>query len=640
VEAFDADGGVGGVTRFFVQGNPRFVITKEQCSNSRCTGLVTLNSTLDYETHPVEVFTILARDGAALTKRSNTARANITVHVLDEQDSPPVFLTTFDVPLRVLENIPSGSRIIKVAAEDGDRFALRKNAISYNIAPNDFFDIDSDSGWLSLKQALDRETCPTLNLSITAIEQDAMRMRSTMRVEIIVVDADDNVPTCAADNYTARIDRDSRTLIVDQPIVVSDADQGKNAVFDVSLVGEFSAAFNLYPTTIHGSGEVTVEIANFSVLEKTSAKEIPLQIHLVPQGDSTKQGVCVLTVMIDDERPSAGRDATSRPSVSTKKAETFKPWQYTAEVAENSPIGTRVLTINLPSTDVRGDTKFHLVVNHDGTQDDYPRSPLQLAADGSIVVAEAIDYEHTQALNISVYARTEGRSLLFALIYVNVIDINDEVPIFRLPKDFRVVVSDSSTAGEILDIPYALAVDADRSEEFSRVEYSMINYKDYYEISPESSEIRFLKSLALYPHSTMNLTIRATDNPKGKPSARNIAYGTVCVVVLRDRLVVSNQTADFLSRYPSRIDVYDDESVGSTLATAPALLLPQRQVELSVSGPAAELVELSRSSGELRLRKSLRSFASQTLCVQLQARMKSEVKAAQGLTDLPAAEKT
>lgn len=68
---------------------------------------------------------------------------------------------------------------------------------------------------------------------------------------------------------------------------------------------------------------------------------------------------------------------------------------------------------------------------------------------------------------------------------------------------------------------------ADRSEEFSRVEYSMINYKDYYEISPESSEIRFLKSLALYPHSTMNLTIRATDNPKGKPSARNIAYGTV-----------------------------------------------------------------------------------------------------------------
>lgn len=74
------------MTRFFVQGNPKFVITKEQCSNSHCNGFVTLNTTLDYETHPVEVFTILARDGAALTKRSNTAHANVTVHVLDEQE--------------------------------------------------------------------------------------------------------------------------------------------------------------------------------------------------------------------------------------------------------------------------------------------------------------------------------------------------------------------------------------------------------------------------------------------------------------------------------------------------------------------------------------------------------------------------
>lgn len=112
------------------------------------------------------------------------------------------------------------------------------------------------------------------------------------------------------------------------------------------------------------------------------------------------------------------------------------------------------------------------------------------------------------------------------------------------------------------------------------------------------------------------------------------------IVVLRDRPVASNQTADFLNRYPNRIDVYDDESVGSTLATAPALLLPQQQVELSVSGPAAELVELSRKSGELRLRKSLRSFASQTLCVQLQARTKEAAKSAQSLTEASSTEKT
>lgn len=54
-----------------------------------------------------------------------------------------------------------------MTAEDGDRFALRRNTISYDIAPNDFFGIDPESGWLTLKKNLDRETVPVVNLEIT-----------------------------------------------------------------------------------------------------------------------------------------------------------------------------------------------------------------------------------------------------------------------------------------------------------------------------------------------------------------------------------------------------------------------------------------------------------------------------------------
>jgi hypothetical protein len=75
-------------------------------------------------------------------------------------------VATLTQPLRVAEDLPIGSKIFQAVAEDGDRHAPKKNEIYYEIGENENFDIDSFSGWITLKKPLDRETTASFSLNI------------------------------------------------------------------------------------------------------------------------------------------------------------------------------------------------------------------------------------------------------------------------------------------------------------------------------------------------------------------------------------------------------------------------------------------------------------------------------------------
>lgn len=52
-------------------------------------------------------------------------------------------------------------------------------------------------------------------------------MSAQMHVQIVVVDADDNVPRCGSETYTATLDRRTRKLVMDEAITVYDPDQAR-----------------------------------------------------------------------------------------------------------------------------------------------------------------------------------------------------------------------------------------------------------------------------------------------------------------------------------------------------------------------------------------------------------------------------
>lgn len=79
----------------------------------------------------------------------------------DVEDQPPEFVIVTPVT-RVSEDAPVGSPVLQVRAVDGDRGI--NNKIIYSMSGGqDIFGIDSNSGVISTRKTLDRESAATNN---------------------------------------------------------------------------------------------------------------------------------------------------------------------------------------------------------------------------------------------------------------------------------------------------------------------------------------------------------------------------------------------------------------------------------------------------------------------------------------------
>uniref|UniRef100_A0AC34FP04 Cadherin domain-containing protein n=1 Tax=Panagrolaimus sp. ES5 TaxID=591445 RepID=A0AC34FP04_9BILA len=410
IQTFDPDTGVGGIVRFFVHGE-KFSIENERCSNSYCHADLVLKSPLDYESNPIERVTIVARDGASLTKHANEARANVTINIIDEQDTPPTFLTTLTEPVRILESVPIGTKVLQVNAVDGDRYAPRKNEILYEIVgKNDYFQIDSVHGAITLIKQLDREVDPKLALTIVATEQDDARMSSEMTFEIIVEDADDNAPQCSTQQYTANLNRTSKTFEMDKIITVLDKDQGKNAQFNIALSGEFSESFEIKPKKAHGSAEITVEVVDYDSLEYVTDSKIVLEIKLDPRGSKpSTPSSCLLVIHLDKLLP--------KKAVPPFK---FLKNVYNIQLMEN--LSPPQIVANLTNFNNIHDVEF--MIEGNGTQ------LFSINNNSQFMTTEVLDAEKARNYKIKVYANSKDYTVT-ADINIDVLDENDNAPIFE-----------------------------------------------------------------------------------------------------------------------------------------------------------------------------------------------------------------
>lgn len=134
-----------------------------------------------------------------------TASATLLVRVEDAEDQPPIF-TFAPAVTRVAEDAPIGSKVLRVAAVDGDRGV--NNAISYKIKKGSrgLFDIDPNSGVVSVSGKLDREAAllETSGSASYVLELEASEVTRvvggvppsiTTEVTVILTDVNDERPT-------------------------------------------------------------------------------------------------------------------------------------------------------------------------------------------------------------------------------------------------------------------------------------------------------------------------------------------------------------------------------------------------------------------------------------------------------------
>lgn len=471
------------------------------------TGVITTTDTamLDRETEEYVTFTVWAIDNDIDT-RTGTAMINVTV--LDKNDNCPMLSPlNFTHPLVIRENASIGTVIASFTATDTD--AGTNGQVIYHVSSRPLVS-GSGSGvsdiepfgvvtenyvaHLSLVASLDREAVSEHTITIEATDGNCT---VTIDIAVNVSDVNDNAPVIT--NLPANL-----TLSEATPIGVVEMYQVMAEDADLNPVIQFSL---LTSTDIFTIDATTGVISLSNSLDYELTQEYILNIQA---SDSilTAQGILCITISNINEPPQ------------------FNPDVYNVEVEENS-----LITIALNASDPENDI---LTYAFSDVNDATSLFNITLST-GVVSSAGMIDYEDWQQINLTVQATDPAGNLDIANIFITVLDVNDNIPVFNSTV-YSVNVSENASVNYL--ILTVTATDADSTSN-GLITYA-IDSIDQFGINPRNGSITLLSPLDYEATSSYSLMVTATD--EGTPSQTGSVTVHINVTDVNDETPVLNIT--------------------------------------------------------------------------------------------------
>lgn len=161
--------------------------------------------------------------------------ATVTIIVTGDNNYPPVF-DALSYQVIVPENEPLGSTIVTATATDrdsGPNGMIRYQISSGNDGGN--FDIDKNTGAVTIQQPLDFDTVQAYHLNITAVDLGFKPKKATAMLTITLTDINDNSPVFNQSVYDAFIAENQPVGTLVRQVVATDIDSPKNAIIVYSI---------------------------------------------------------------------------------------------------------------------------------------------------------------------------------------------------------------------------------------------------------------------------------------------------------------------------------------------------------------------------------------------------------------------
>ena len=205
------------------------------------TGQLKTKAALDYETKSTYTVTVSVSDG------SLTDVITVTINITDvAENNAPVFTAGTSTTRSIAENTEANVNIgSAIAATDAD-----KDTLTYTLSGIDAasFDIDSTTGQLKTKAALDYETKTFYAVTITA--SDGNSGTDSITVTITVTDVNENTAPVFTDGTTTTrtvAENTAANTNIGTAIAATDADTGDTLTY--TLGGTDAASFSIVSTT-------------------------------------------------------------------------------------------------------------------------------------------------------------------------------------------------------------------------------------------------------------------------------------------------------------------------------------------------------------------------------------------------------
>ncbi|XP_030595516.1 protocadherin alpha-5-like [Archocentrus centrarchus] len=520
--AMDGDIGSNSVKSYKLSQNEHFSLDVQSGGEHGVSAELVLQKALDREKQPVIKLILTAVDGG---KPPRSGTLQLIVNVIDVNDNTPAFSSSL-YKVRVKENALPGKLVIKLNATDLDEGINSKILYSFikrgNIDPSNIFDLNSETGEITVKEELDYEETPAYEVRVQATDQGTVPRSAHAKLLIEIIDVNDNAPEISVTSLMTPVKEDAEQGTIVALVTVSDKDGGNNGLANCKVVGSV-------PFKLKSNYKNDYSLVVDGALDRETTSVYDVTITATDEGTPPLSNNKLITIHVSDVNDNAPR---------------FMEPVINVYVKENSPIGSVIHTVNAFDSDLDGHAKLIYTLLDSSPRNIPVSSFLNINSDtGDIISLQSFNYEELSTFQFKVQATDSGVPPLSSNVTVNVLilDENDNNPTILAPYSEHGSVNSES-------IPYSAevgyfvakirAVDADSGYN-ALLSYHLSEPKgnNLFRIGTSTGEIRTKRRMSDNDLKTHPLVVLVSDN--GEPSLS--ATVSIDVVVVESTAEIQTQ---------------------------------------------------------------------------------------------------
>ncbi len=429
----------------------------------------------------------------------------IDVEILDINDHAPVFLKK-EIHLQISELALPGARYSIDSANDADEGL--NSLQTYKLNPNDHFVLKTLSHTdgtkyveMILQTPLDREKQEEYNLILTAYDGGSPQKTGTLKINIIVLDVNDNAPVFSQSVYTALVAENAPMGSLILKISATDADQGTNNQVSYSFSQSSDSILDTFNIDLT-NGDITV----IGPLDFEKSKKYELNVVATDIGGLTDTAKVMVEITdVNDNAPVINVISFSNP------------------LPENSAPETVIAMLNVKDLDSGKNGQVRCFINQS--------LPFRIRQSSSnfysLITDQILDREKISEYNITITAIDEGSPSFSTnkTLTLKISDVNDNAPVFQRQSYTAYVMENNSPGVSVLSVK---AHDKDSGNN-ARISYFLedilvngVSASTIISVNAENGDIIALRSFDYEQTKELNIRVKAQDggNP---PLSSNVS---------------------------------------------------------------------------------------------------------------------